>query len=372
MVYPDHWWPELPLLPSGLPPQVTRGTRLLFEELERRQVRTLNLTPAFLLARKHSRLGHPRQFTHDGKDDSHWTYYGAALSAHVLAREIERLPWYPALPKLEGLAARWVRRTDEEPPGDDARTLRWERRITGLPRPEEQARAWRDAPILVLGDSHLDSRYGFASQLAYELRVPVQTLGREGDGPGLALEAARRDPDWWLAKELIVQLFANRAYARPLDAKGDLTIFPEGLEATRARARLLAGGSARLTLRATLEAVSTARSPEEWAPYTSALIHLRFRVDHVFGDGVVPVNPDEVIGVGWGLVDAQPTWLTTAEPGTRYVLNLEALALHEELLEVGADTDAVEDLLMPPYLIKAMRNLDDGSQQRPLPRGPKR
>jgi len=356
MIYPDLYWEGVPLDADGLPSQTTEGNRRLFAVLDKLGVNYVNLTPAMIMARKYSRHGHCREFLqgYDGMsgEGSHWTYYGVAVSAHVVAAEIAKLPWYKSLPKLDGLKAEWVA-PKRYGPEDDQRDWQWKRRITGTPKD------LTDAPIMVVGDSNMISGFGFHHQLMYELKVPVDMFGGAGKNLSVLVQRASENPDWLLKKKLVIWSIANRYLYSGVH---EHVIFPDGIEMARKRVAALAGWPSRVVAEVTLEKNSTAKTPEQWQPYTSALIYGRYRVERSWSaaeEFKMPAYTSKTImAAGWGLIDGQPTWLTGMMPGTRYQISAESMIDHPELDEMAADQDAYEDLALRPYLITEIKDPD--------------
>ena len=359
MIYPDLYWEKIPRGTDGLPPQTTTGNRRLFAALDKLGVSYVNLTPAMILARKHSRHGHCRQFLqgYEGLsgEGSHWTHYGVAVSAHVVKAEIVKLPWYKSLPKLDGLKAEWLA-PKSYGTEDDPRGWQWRRRITGTPKD------LTDAPIIVVGDSNMSCEYGFHQQLMYELKVPVDIFGGAGKDPSVLVRRARENPDWLLKKKLVIWSIANRYLNSGIHKH---VIFPDGIDAVRKRVDALAGLPSRIVAVVTLEKNSNAKTPEQWQPYTNALIYGRYRVERSFSAveefKMSPYASKTLMAAGWGLIDGRQTWLTAMRPGTRYQISAESMIDHPELDEMAADQDAYEDLTLPPYLITEIKD-PDGKQ----------
>jgi hypothetical protein len=372
MIYPDEMMEGVPLDANGLPPQITLGNKLFFDLLDKEGVTYVNLSPAYIAARKFSRHGHCRinaspRIEPKGRDVTHWTPYGVAVATHVLANQVRRQAWLKAYPKLTGLTAQWQRLAVFSGTHDDPRWPLYQRVIGGIPAGKEKSND--DAPILVVGDSNLEKQRGVAQNLMYELKVPVASIGGMWRGPAQIIEKASSDPDWLLKKKLIVWAPANRglSYKNGLEHRS-YVIFPQGAAAAKERAQALAGASGQLSIVATLEANSTGRTAQQWVPYTSALLYMRFKVDALRGAGKYPFNT--IMAAGWGLVDKKQTWLTQCKSGQKFRLELEAMRDHPELKEMGGDQDAYEDLTLPPYLIVGISSAD-GQKIEPLPGGPK-
>ncbi len=358
MVYPDFYWEGIPLDADGLPPQVTLGNQRLFAGLDKLGVPFVNLAPAMILARKYSQRGQCRQFSKaDEKiDNTHWSSYGVAVSAHETAKAIVTLPWYREAAKLDGLSAQWAVEK-EFTYGDDPKRWQWERRISGTPGNLE------DAPIVVVGDSNMEEKRGFAQQLMFELKVPVEIIGGMGGSANLIVRKARQNPEWLLKKKLVIWSVCNRALA----GKGGMpgyperyAIFPDGVATAKQKAKALEGNPVAFEANVTLEALSTAKTPAQWQPYTDALIYGRFRVEEVLSNSAAyPYKEKILMACGWGLVDGKQTWLTQLKPGPRRLrIVVSAMIEHPELKEVGLDQDAYEDLALPAYLITRIETSD--------------
>jgi hypothetical protein len=372
MVHPEVYWPEVPRDKDGLPPQFGEGNRRLFAALEKEGVPFVNLAPPMILAWKYGNRGSCRQFINasmpKGTDTTHWTRYGVAVSAHAVANEIRKRPWYAALPKLQGLKADWVapRRYG---PNDDPHGWKWERRISGEP-----VGGTKDAPILVVGDSNMENKFGFPRQLMFELGVPVEVIGGMSRNPSFLVKRAQEDPDWLLKKKLVIWSLTNRAMGWPgRDFVGSYTLFPKGVEDAKKMAASRKGMPSAVAATVVLEENSTAKTPAQWQPYTQALIVGRYRVENARSaneDTHIPRYPAKTLMLaGWGLLDGKQTWLAKLKPGERFSVTGKMLNEFPELAEQGMDMDALEDFSMPIYVLTGIKQGDGKTATaEPLPK----
>jgi alginate O-acetyltransferase complex protein AlgJ len=166
------------------------------------------------------------------RQDTHWSGRACVMTAKRLAKAIKQRPWYDDAAKVK-LDARW--RTVEIS-GDLLRGLEKSKiekeklplRFVGTPSEAglEPIDGDRQSPVLVLGDSHglvfqiggdMHARgAGLASQLAYELQLPIDLLAVRGSGATPArislYRRAKADRDYLKRKKLIVWCFSAREF----------------------------------------------------------------------------------------------------------------------------------------------------------------
>jgi hypothetical protein len=371
MVHPELYWPEIPRDKDGLPPQTADGNRRLFAALEKEGVPFINLAPPMILAWKYGNRGSCRQFTNASMppktDTTHWAAYGVAVSAHAVANEIRKRSWYAALPKLQGLKAEWVA-PRKYGPADDPHGWKWERRISGVPTD------LKDAPIIVVGDSNMEGGRGFHRQLMFELGVPVEIIGGMSRNPEFLARQAQENPEWLLKKKLVIWSVTNRSLGWPgRNFVNFHTIFPRGVEEAKKRAAARKGLPSAVSAMVVLEENSTAKTPEQWKPYTQALIVGRYRVENARSadeNSNMPRYPGKTVMLaGWGLIDGKQTWLAKLKPGDRFSVIGKNLNELPELAEQGMDMDALEDFSLPIYVLTGIKQGDGKTATaEPLPK----
>jgi hypothetical protein len=219
-IFPDE------LSPAGKPwvGKVTNPfIRKLAESLSRQGVEIVDLLTPFLSARaKGSPPGEEPLYQ---RQDTHWTDRGLRLAAEILAKRVERYPWYASLVRHsqrfrtkdttftrfgdlhsrlpeakkasyqpETLAAKQVLRADGSPYEDDA-----------------------ESPIVVLGDSFTgvyeltDAEHaGLSAHLARGISYPVDLVMSYGGGPNVRQKLMRRGAAALDAKKLVVWVMTAR------------------------------------------------------------------------------------------------------------------------------------------------------------------
>ena len=184
IIYPDRLAPELDV---PIPVQRLDATlQAVYDDLQARGIRLVDLTPAFIRDRFH----------HEGplycRQDSHWSGVGCVVAAETIGATVRELVEIEAAATQPyGLA--WFttpirgdlwQRLSETPPREEIRAR-------GLIAPEDPLLApvapGGDAPVAVVGDTHALVFHGgepyhargagVADQLAFEFRQPVALHG---------------------------------------------------------------------------------------------------------------------------------------------------------------------------------------------------
>lgn len=108
-------------------------------------------------------------------------------------------------------------------------------------------------------------------------------------------------------------------------------------------------GNERLTVLATIEAVSKVPTAQQIAPYRDAIAYLLYRVDKVlegkYGD-------QRIVVVHWGMKNAKHTPAASWKPGEKQRLLLDLFDAHKELQEITAAQDADEPELAPYWALE--------------------
>lgn len=221
-VYPDAISDAAKPDAQGRIPRMIPESAVLFEALRAKGVTCVDLTEPFVKERYGE---HGPVHLHY---DTHWSPAGMAVAGRAVAEVIRERAWYQGLPRLSGVRGEW--RPVELVNGDVRQWLAalgdkdpikdWPkaegpvnaRYVSGCPK-----RA--DAPIVVVGDSNLaafDEAFNVATQVAYELKLPVDQIGIPVDGCIRELGSkSYRDPTYLLSKKVVVYLHTGRTMGGP-------------------------------------------------------------------------------------------------------------------------------------------------------------
>ena len=225
VIYPDRLSDTMAIEMTP-PRRIDVAQQEFFDILRTRGVSVLDLTPPFLADRfRPGRALYCRQ-------DTHWSGTGVVLAAERIVQSLDSPGWLEAVP-VRTFAAEWV---ETEITGDlwralDDPSLAKERLALRVVHPDPGARsaspgAGVESPIVLLGDSHTlvfhasgdmhAEGAGLADQLALELGFPMDVVGVRGSGATAAratlLRRARRTPDYWSRKRLVIWAFAAREF----------------------------------------------------------------------------------------------------------------------------------------------------------------
>jgi hypothetical protein len=196
--------------------------REFVEDLERRGVRVFNPSQALAAAR----LAAPQYLA----ADTHWRPEAMEMVAERLAAIIAATVALPAWPD----PGHRIERSEASNVGDIARMLDlpddsplfppevvWLRRVL-----QSDGRPWRssrDADVLLLGDSFSNiyalesmgwgTSAGFAEQLAYALRRPIDRIVQNDDGAFATRAMLQREPTRLDGKRVVIYQFAARELA---------------------------------------------------------------------------------------------------------------------------------------------------------------
>ena len=191
-------------------------------DLAEQGIETVDLLPAFLAERQASPGVGASLYQ---AQDTHWTTRGLELSAKLVAKRLERYPWY------KGIAAHRRAFTTKDEPftrhGDlHARLPEAERAKfapeTQLGHPVVNADGTLydddpDSPIVVMGDSFtgvyelMDCEHaGVSAHLAKEIGYPVDLVMSYGGGPNVREKLLRRGLDKLKTKKLVIWMMTAR------------------------------------------------------------------------------------------------------------------------------------------------------------------
>lgn len=220
-IYPDR-------LPVGLGGIAEDPAYLrFFDVLREHGVAVLDLTASFRERRAQARGPLYCRL------DTHWSGVGCVVAAETLADAIR--PHLPPPRTPLPLESNWREiEIDGDlagmQPGPEESRERLEVREIALIAPDGVSAAPLppdpDSPVVLLGDSHAlvfhagdDMHFrgaGLADQLAYELGYAVDLAAVRGSGATPArvnlFRRARRDPDYWNSKKVVVWCFAAREF----------------------------------------------------------------------------------------------------------------------------------------------------------------
>jgi len=163
------------------------------------------------------------------RQDSHWSGAGIAVAAHAIAGAIADRPWLAATARRP-LASQetevvikgdlWQALKEPRPPPE---TLKL--RVIGEKTPDGVAplKAWRESPVLLLGDSHALVFHeggdmhavgaGLADQLALELSFAVDLVAVRGSGATPSRINLLRRGDGLSGKKLVIWCLSVREYS---------------------------------------------------------------------------------------------------------------------------------------------------------------
>lgn len=214
-IYPEELL-DLRVEPAGA--RIDRAAAAFFELLRARDVRVVDLTPAFLAARR------PDPDPLYPRANSHWSSRGALLAARVVADEVRAVLEAAAPRPLPALAEAW---SDEE--GDlgrrsslatgEARVPPDRVLLRQVPAAAALAPVPDDGrgPVLLLGDSNLlfltNRRSGFPHLLGRELGFATPQIAVNAGGPTGARQKLARLPHRLAGKRVVVWVFASRQLA---------------------------------------------------------------------------------------------------------------------------------------------------------------
>lgn len=221
IIYPDAL---VPGTPTG--ERIDHFLRAFYQKLQEAGVEVLDLTDAFLAARREE--GDPIYC----RQDTHWSGRGLRIAAAAIAEAIGPADWRGADTfdtsdlSLEIRGDLWTALADESIPKETV-TLRT---VNAVNDPA--------SPVLLLGDSHTlvfhagDDMHakdaGLPGNLAAELGRNVELIGVRGSGSTSArltlYRKAAADPDYWSRKKVVVYCMTARDLTESTDGWKQLPI----------------------------------------------------------------------------------------------------------------------------------------------------
>ena len=235
-VFPDR----LPGVTLDRPQVLSPFGRKFLLELSRAGVEVVALLPRSLEARGAGKPGKGDEPLYQPQD-THWTDRGLRLAAEVIARRIQRYPWWSELAKNK--VAFTLKRTSFKRQGDLVSRLleKEQRRFRPARLVAHQVLApagelYEDdaaSPIVVLGDSFTGvyertdcGSAGVSAHIAHRLQHPVDLVMSYGGGPNVRNKLLSRDEKTLGRMRLVVWLFAARDFFNywddwaPLETRG--------------------------------------------------------------------------------------------------------------------------------------------------------
>lgn len=226
VVYPDRLFARVPLDEHGTPLRLDAGLQAFYRALSAEGVRVLDLTDAFLAARRDDATLGPVCC----EQDTHWSPRGLTIAAAAAADALRQLGVTGAAERVTG-----VTRADPVPlvyagdlvdrvPGHPAiLSTTTVTRIVQVGSAASAIAADPSSPVILLADSHglvfsiggdmHAEGAGLGEQLAFELGMPLDIMARRGSGDAVRRDLARRflqDPAIAPTKRAVVYCFAAR------------------------------------------------------------------------------------------------------------------------------------------------------------------
>jgi alginate O-acetyltransferase complex protein AlgJ len=219
-IFPDELSPKgKPLVGKVVNPFI----RKLAQSLAQQGVEVVDLLTPFLAAR--TKGGAPGEEPLYQRQDTHWTDRGLRLAAELLAKRIERYPWYPSLARhaqrfgtKDATFTRFgdlhSRLPEAKKRGYQPETLSAKQvlRADGTPYEDEA-----ESPIVLLGDSFTgvyeltDAEHaGLSAHMARGISYPIDLVMSYGGGPNVRAKLMRRGTAALGAKKLVVWVMTAR------------------------------------------------------------------------------------------------------------------------------------------------------------------
>ncbi len=228
VIYADKLLPETALNPNGIPRRTDPNLHAFYSDLRKMGVTVIDVTDAFLAARKHDDTLGPVSC----KQDSHWSPRGLKIAADAVVAHIGKPAWMsPAedlvTQKQDSLS--YVGDLVALMPGHlETRSTTTITRITS-DAPGSSPLAFNDAsPVLILADSHglvfsagadmHSTSAGFAEHVSAGLGFSVDLMAARGSGSQVRRSLARRfirNPDQAAQKRVLIYTFAARTFTGP-------------------------------------------------------------------------------------------------------------------------------------------------------------
>ena len=215
VIYPDKLFSETVATEAGAPVRLDTTLQEFYAALRKSRVKVLDVTDAFLAARKEdASLG-----TVSCERDSHWAPRGLQLAANAIVAEFASEEWATSTANFASVSELLTYTGDLV------------QRVPDFPFPESQAQILKispepfadDSPVLLLADSHglifsdgedMHCRNaGFGEHIAATLGMPIDLMARRGSGAQIRFDLARRfltNPKEARGKRVLIYTFAAR------------------------------------------------------------------------------------------------------------------------------------------------------------------
>lgn len=218
-VYPEYLCPA-----CEKSDEVGYADRAFVEVLRKEGISVVDLQPTFVKARN---LPEGPLYC---RQDSHWSGVGCVVAAEAVAEQMDE-----TLQGNENFAAEWreieitgdlwLAAQDPALPKERIQVRRVGKSLGGRLEPVAPR---EDSPIVLLGDSHnlvfhaggdmFDRGSGFADQLAFLLKRPLDVVAVRGSGATPArinlFRRAQKYPDYWQSKKLVIWCFSTREFTQ--------------------------------------------------------------------------------------------------------------------------------------------------------------
>jgi len=192
--------------------------------LKQNGVDVIDLAPEFL----HYRKDHPNEPLYS-KEDTHWSGYGIAVAADLIAAQVRKEAWYVGAPQMKftshtgtvSVRGDLVDMLSGNKPGPEDVVLTSVKDDKGA-----VVQSWRQSPLVLLGDSHnliysvgddmLAVGSGLPENLAARIGFAPDVVGVRGSGATPARVNLARRADNLAGKKMVVWCFTVREYTESI------------------------------------------------------------------------------------------------------------------------------------------------------------
>ena len=196
--------------------------RKLLKELGDAGVEIVDLLPVFLEERSVNQKGQEALYQ---AQDTHWTDRGLRMAARIIAKRIEKYPWYQGLSKnpvnFTQKKVTFKRQGDLVSRLAEGEKSRYKpQQLIGWKVFGPDGKPYEDdpqSPIVVLGDSFTGvyqrtycRNAGVSAHIARLIKYPVDLVMSYGGGPNVRKKLLRRGEQSLRSKRLVIWMFAAR------------------------------------------------------------------------------------------------------------------------------------------------------------------
>ncbi len=200
--------------------------------LKQSGLNVIDLAPAFLKYRK----DHPDQLLYS-KEDTHWSGYGIGLASDLIAEQVRKEAWFVGVPQSKFTTATapakvtgdLVQFAADPKPGPEEVVLTSVKDEKG-----GAVQAWRQSPLVLLGDSHnlvysmggemLATSSGLPENLAAKIGFAPDTVAVMGSGATPARINLARRADNLAGKKMVVWCFTVREFTESTQGWGKVPL----------------------------------------------------------------------------------------------------------------------------------------------------